>query len=158
MHSTLELDGEDINEETLLQNKCFQELETQKSFDQESGELDEPIRDIREVAEALLVNTLTINAETKKSIKELQNGINNSQMGWKKLNVESNLFTLSTLLYDWLETLKSPILSRENLETIVIFYKQPDVCLSKLELVSKKIIKTPFNLISRYTSNRKQRI
>lgn len=132
----VELDGEDIGEEGLLENKCFKELETHKSFDDDKGEFSAPIRDIREVAEALLVNSATLDAETKKLVKELENDINNSQTGWKKLNIETNLFVLSTLFYDWLETLKAPVLNRDHLEIIVINYKQPDVCLSKLDLVS----------------------
>lgn len=127
---------DDINDESLSENKCFQQLETQKSFDQEKNQLNELVRDIREVAEALLVDSTTLDAGTKKMIKDLENEINNSQMGWKKLTIESNLFVLSTLLYDWLELLKTPILNRDDLEIIVINYKQPDVCLSKLNTVS----------------------
>lgn len=130
-----ELDSEDINYESLLENKCFQQLETNKSFDDEKNQLDIPIRDIREVAEALLIDSTTLDMETKKIIKDLENDINNSQIGWRKLEVENNLFVLTSLLYDWIESLKTPILSRDNLEIIVINYKQPDVCLSKFDIV-----------------------
>lgn len=132
------MDGEDINEESISENKCFQELETQKSLEKDKNDFNETVRDIREVAEALLVDSSTLDANTRKLIRELENDINNSLTGWKKLNIETNVFVLSTLFYDWIETLKTPILNRDQLEIIVIYYKQPDVCLSKLDIVSIK--------------------
>ncbi|KRT79832.1 hypothetical protein AMK59_6786, partial [Oryctes borbonicus] len=51
-----ELDGDDVNENQLLENKCFQELETQKSFQEENHEEAVTIQDVRVVVDALLID------------------------------------------------------------------------------------------------------
>lgn len=133
----------------MLENKCFQELETQKSFNQDKNDFDDPIVDIREIAEALLIDAANLNAETKKLARQLQININHSQIGWKKLSMEQNPLIVSALLFDWLEGLKSPILNRESLEAIVIFYNQPDVCLSKFDLESGYLIEYILRFLSK---------
>lgn len=144
-----ELDTEELNEGSLSENKCFQELETQKSFNQEKSDFDDTIVDVREIAEALLIDEANLNAEIKKLSKQLQIDINHSQIGWKKLSMERNPLILSILLFDWLEGLKMPILNRESLETIVIFYNQPDVCLSKFDLESGYLIEYILRFLSK---------
>lgn len=61
--------------------------------------------------------------------------LNTSQLGWSKLNLETNVLVLIGMLFDWLETLKSPILNMEDLENIVINYKQTELCFFKLNTV-----------------------
>lgn len=132
----------------IIENKCFQKLESQSSFQHEVPS-DEVINyTSKDVAEALLVDSHTVDADTKAEIKQLECDLNNATLGWPRLNVELDLKVLSCMLFDWLETLKSPILDRHNLEAIVINYKQPDICLSKLNSVRKKIIARFANYIN----------
>lgn len=129
------MDSEDLTEELIIENKCFQELETQKSFDKESHDQMGQIYDIKDCAEALLTDYYSMDTEAKKAVKQMEYDINNTTIGWARLNLETDLNVLACLLFDWVESLKVPVLDRENLEVIVINYKHPDVCLSKLQTV-----------------------
>lgn len=129
------LDGEEMSEELLLENKCFQELETQKSFAQEQAEDEIVIQDINVAINALLRDSEKNDHDTKRKIKQFQHEINSSQLGWAKLSIETDLNVLATLLFDWIEGLKLPVLKMESFETIVVFYKQPELCLQKFNVV-----------------------
>lgn len=129
------MDSDDINENQLLANKCFQELETQRSFQEEPHDEDVEIQDVREVANALLVDTTTLDPNLLKIVHTIEMELNTSQLGWSKLNLETNVLVLIGMLFDWLETLKSPILNMEDLENIVINYKQTELCFFKLNTV-----------------------
>lgn len=129
------LDGDEMSEELLMENKCFQELETQKSFAQEQEE-EIVIQDINVAVNALLSDSEKFDYNTKRKIKQFQHEINSSQLGWAKLSVETDLNILAALLFDWIESLKLPVLKMENFETIVVLYKQPELCLQKFNVVS----------------------
>lgn len=130
-----ELDSEDINEAQLLENKCFQELETQRSFQEESHDENVEIQDVRLIADALLTDVASLNRQTKKAIRKIETELNTSQIGWSKLSLETNAFVLVGMLFDWLETLKKPILNMEDMENIVINYKQTEICFLKIDTV-----------------------
>lgn len=130
------LDGEELNDEMLVENKCFQELETQKCLAADASFEDFTVCDAYEVAEALLVETSDLDDELQKHVRQLQNEINISKAGWAKLQNEKNLFVLATMLYEWLECLKVPVVRLEYLEHIVVHYKQPETCFQKFDIVS----------------------
>lgn len=114
----------------------FQELETQKCLVTEASFEDFTICDPSEVVEALLAETSDLDDELQRYIRQLQNEINTSQAGWAKLRNEKNLFVLAMMLYEWLECLKVPVVRLEYLEHIVIYYKQPETCFQKFDIVS----------------------
>lgn len=134
------LDGEEMSEEILLENRCFQELESQKSFAQVQIEEEIIVQDISVAVNALISDMETFSAATKKKIRDYQHQINSSQLGWAKLSVENDLSVLASLLFEWLEELKVPVIKMENFENIVVHYKEPELCIQKFSLVSVYII------------------
>lgn len=126
------LDGDEIREELLIENRCFQELETQKCFNQEMTEESIVTQDINVVIDALLLDYSTLSNETKKKVRQYQIEINSSQVGWSKIAIETDLRILSMLLFEWIECLKTPVLKREFFENIVVNYKQPEICFQKI--------------------------
>lgn len=128
------LDGEEMSEELLLENRCFQELEIQKNFLQEADR-EIIIQDIDIAVDALLKDFDTLDNATKKRIKQYQHEINSSQLGWAKLPLENDLYILAALLFEWIEGLKLPVLDMKGFETIVIFFKQPETCFHKFPQV-----------------------
>lgn len=62
--------------------------------------------------------------------------LNYRQSAWTRLQMEKNLYVLTGLMYDWLEHLKVPILSRDDLSYVVLLGNHPEACLKKLDLVS----------------------
>ncbi|KAJ8955324.1 hypothetical protein NQ318_003417 [Aromia moschata] len=133
------LDGDEISEEILIENRCFQELETQKSFAQEADD-EMIIQDISVAIKALLTDLEDLDAATKKKIKQIEQDINTSQLGWMKLSLETDLDVLSALLLEWLESLKTPVIKMEDFETIVVLYKQPEACLQKFSVEDSYLI------------------
>lgn len=131
----LELDGEELNEDILIENKCFKELETEKSFEKETRTFIGDLYNLTDVAEALIIDFASLKEEKKHAIRQLQYDLNNSTIGWKRLDLVNDLRLLAALLYDWLEVLKYPVLDSDNLETIVVNYNQIEVCLSKFDMV-----------------------
>ena len=89
-----------------------------------------------DVVQALLADHNMLNDSVKKYIRHLRVELNHRQSAWTRLQVEKNLFVLSGLLFDWLEHLRVPILSRDDLSYIVILGSQPEACLKKLDIVS----------------------
>lgn len=130
------LDGEELSEELLLENRCFQELENQKNFVQDQVEDKPIILDVNEVINALLTNTDTLENATKRKIFQYQHLINSSQIGWASLSIETDIDLLAALLWGWLEGLKTPVINMESFENFVVNYRQPELCLQKLALVS----------------------
>lgn len=72
----------------------------------------------------------------KMRLTNLKNEINTSQIGWIKLAAETDIRVLIALLYEWLESLKIPVVRVEYLEHIVVYYKQAELCFRKLDIVS----------------------
>lgn len=134
--STLDGDEirEEIDEQLLSENKCFQELQTQKSFEENLSPKE--IYGISDVVAALLVDFENIDEQSKQIILQYEMEINSSQLGWARLKSETNLTILTVLLFEWIENLKSPVLGKENLETIVVHYRQHETCFKKIVLVS----------------------
>ena len=91
---------------------------------------------VEDVVQALLADHNMLNDGIKKYIKQYKVDLNHRQSAWTRLQVERNLYVLTGLLYDWLEHLRVPVLSRDDLSYIVILGNHPEACLKKLDLVS----------------------
>lgn len=130
------LDGEDGDETALFENKCFQELETQKQLNRKQSLTEQSSYRMDDVVNAMLIETSQLDGHVRKWVCDLQNEINTSNMGWLKLSKETDLCVLVAMLYEWLECLKAPVLKLEHLEYIVVHYKQPELCFEKFDLVS----------------------
>lgn len=129
------LDGEELNDDILGENRCFQELETRKTILKDSSIDQYDVCDVEALVNALLLDGPDLSVEERKYIKQMKHDINSSQVGWMKLDKETNVRILVTLLYDWLECLKLPIVGPQYLENIVVLYKQPETCFQKFEAV-----------------------
>ena len=57
--------------------------------------------------------------------------LNNRASTWSKLDTEVNVPLLATLLFDWLEHLKSPILDRDGITYVVIHCDNIEAALNK---------------------------
>ncbi|KAF2883896.1 hypothetical protein ILUMI_22281 [Ignelater luminosus] len=145
--STLDGDEirEEIDEQLLSENKCFQELQTQKSFEENLSPKE--IYGISDVVTALLVDYENIDEQSKQIILQYEMEINSSQLGWARLKAETNMTILTVLLFEWIENLKLPVLGKENLETIVIHYKQPETCFKKIILEDAYLIEYLINFL-----------
>lgn len=91
---------------------------------------------VDDVVQALLADHNMLGDEIRKYIRQYKVDLNHRQSAWTRLQVEKNLYALTGLLYDWLEHLRVPVLSRDDLSYIVILGKHPEACLKKLDLVS----------------------
>jgi protein tyrosine phosphatase domain-containing protein 1 len=91
---------------------------------------------VDDVVQALLADHNTLSDGIRKYIRQYKVDLNHRQSAWTRLQVEKNLYVLTGLLYDWLEHLRVPVLSRDDLSYIVILGKHPEACLKKLDLVS----------------------
>jgi protein tyrosine phosphatase domain-containing protein 1 len=91
---------------------------------------------VDDVVQALLADHNMLSDGTRKYIKQYRVNLNHRQSAWTRLQMEKNLYVLTGLLYDWLEQLRIPVLSRDDLSYIVILGNQPEACLKKIDLVS----------------------
>ncbi|XP_050313469.1 protein tyrosine phosphatase domain-containing protein 1-like [Anthonomus grandis grandis] len=134
------LDGDELSEENLLETRCFQELETQKMFNQEHVEDEQVVYHVHDVINALVGDSVNSNSESRRKIRQYQNELNFTTIGWLRLSHETDLKILANLLFEWLEELKEPIIKLEHFENIVILYKQPEDCFKKFTLEESYLI------------------
>lgn len=120
----------------LIENRCFQEIETQKKINQEIGGQSLAIQDINVVVSAFLIDFSEVLIDLKKQTRSYQLMINTNHVGWSKLNVETDINLLTILLFEWIEGLRQPVLKTDHFESIVVLYKQPELCFQKFPLVS----------------------
>jgi protein tyrosine phosphatase domain-containing protein 1 len=91
---------------------------------------------VDDVVQALLADHCMLEDGMRKYIRQYRVNLNHRQSAWTRLQMEKNLYVLTGLLYDWLEHLRVPVLSRDDLSYIVILGNQPEACLKKIDLVS----------------------
>lgn len=120
--------------ESLLENKCFKELESEKSYRKNSVVNPEDVKGVEEIADALLIDVNDLSREETAHLLQIEQEINMSQMGWRKIDSENNVYVLAALLFDWLETLKVPVLGLGHLEQVVRHYNEPEVCFEKFDI------------------------
>ncbi|CAH0562649.1 unnamed protein product [Brassicogethes aeneus] len=143
------LDGDDMGEELLLHNSCFKKLEIKRNFLQDQPAEDFNTQDATSLVDALLVDYHELGVPYRRAIRQYQNQINNSQLGWLRLSRETNLKILAALLYEWLENLKTPILTLHSFENIVILYKQTDACFRKIPVEDAYLIEYMLRFLSK---------
>ncbi|KAL1493369.1 hypothetical protein ABEB36_011435 [Hypothenemus hampei] len=144
------LDGDEINEELLLvENKCFQELETQKNFIQDHPHESFIVRNNEEVLNALLTDFESLDEDMQKHIRQFEDDINSSKLGWMRLSVENDLLVLACLLFEWLESLREPVLRLKHFEDIVVMYNQPEECFYKFEMEESYLIEYILKFVSK---------
>lgn len=75
--------------------------------------------------------------------------LNNKNSTWQRLELETSLRVLSSLLFEWLETLKGPVLDMETLSQIVIRGSRPKQCLQKFDVCKRYILEYLLRFVSR---------
>lgn len=91
------------------------------------------------MVKAILADHNLLREGMKKYIRQYRVDLNYKQSAWTRLQTEKNLYVITGLMYDWLEHLKVPILSRDDLSYVVLMGNHPEACLKKLDLVSSHI-------------------
>jgi hypothetical protein len=89
-----------------------------------------------ELVTALLTDYHLADEQIRKQIRQLRIELNHRQSTWVRMYVEPDVRLLSGLLFEWLEHLKSPILSKDDLSHIVVLGSKPENCLKKFDVVS----------------------
>lgn len=80
---------------------------------------------------------------------KFQVDLNNKISTWQRLELETDIYILSGLLYEWLEGLKYPILDVESLSQIVIRDTHPKQCLQKLQAYDRYLLEYLLRFVSR---------
>lgn len=86
-----------------------------------------------DIAEALLTDHQVLGSDYNSKIRRLQKDLNNRNSAWEELSTETNAILLSGLLWSWLDHLRIPVLSLQDLAIVVIWSKKPRECLLKLD-------------------------
>ena len=75
--------------------------------------------------------------------------LNHRSTAWQRLSMETDLDILSGLLFEWLETLKHPLLDVDSLSYIVVWSAKPQRCLEKLPGFNRYLLEYLLRFISR---------
>lgn len=79
----------------------------------------------------------------------IQSDLNHRCTVWQRLELETNLEVLSALLFEWLETLKYPLLDVDSLSYIVVWSSKPQRCLSKLPVCTRYLLEYFLRFVTR---------
>ncbi|XP_023322024.1 protein tyrosine phosphatase domain-containing protein 1 isoform X3 [Eurytemora carolleeae] len=122
-----EILGDGIKSQKLEENNVTQELASRLDLHNYVMAEKLPIYKTEFVYEGLMeqhVNIAKATGEEKWSstwqVKQYQQDLNFRESAWDKLKAETSIQVLSTLLFDWLEHLKSPVLDKDSITYIVI--------------------------------------
>ncbi|PSN44961.1 hypothetical protein C0J52_05490 [Blattella germanica] len=141
--------GDGIQGQMIQDNICFQELSSQSDLRKAMENEKFTPYQVEDVIQALLADHNMLSDGIKKYIRQYRFDLNIRQSAWARLQVEKNLYVLTGLLFDWLEHLRIPILSRDDLSYIVILGTHPEGCLRKLELSSQYVVEYLFRFLAR---------
>lgn len=75
--------------------------------------------------------------------------LNHRSTAWQRLQMETDLDILSGLLFEWLETLKHPLLDVDSLSYIVVWSSKPERCLEKLPSCNRYLLEYILRFIIR---------
>jgi len=78
-----------------------------------------------------------------------QSDLNHRCTAWQRLELETNLELLSTLLFEWLEDLKHPLLDVDSLSYIVVWSSKPQRCLGKLPVHTRYLLEYLLRFVTR---------
>lgn len=78
-----------------------------------------------------------------------QSDLNHRCTAWQRLELETNLELLSTLLFEWLEDLKHPLLDVDSLSYIVVWSSKPQRCLGKLSVCTRYLLEYLLRFVTR---------
>ncbi|KAI4477172.1 hypothetical protein M0804_012993 [Polistes exclamans] len=138
-----------IHGQDLIDNDCYKEIQSQ--IDLKVAASKEIFRKINidEVVKTLIKDSTNLSDKTKKFLLQYQVDLNNRCTAWQRLELETDLDVLFGLLFEWLETLKNPILDLDSLSYIVVWSSKPERCFEKIAGSSRYILEYLLRFVSR---------
>ncbi|XP_015187376.1 PREDICTED: protein tyrosine phosphatase domain-containing protein 1-like isoform X2 [Polistes dominula] len=138
-----------IHGQDLIDNNCYKEIQSQ--IDLKVAASKEIFRKINidEVVKALIKDSSNLSDKTTKCLLQYQVDLNNRCTAWQRLELETDLDVLFGLLFEWLETLKNPILDLDSLSYIVVWSSKPERCFEKITSSSRYLLEYILRFVSR---------
>ncbi|XP_077495876.1 protein tyrosine phosphatase domain-containing protein 1-like [Amblyomma americanum] len=135
-----EAGGSSQDDETLTENACFKELSSQKELRarrQEENACSSVALSPSDVASALLLEHKLLGPVFLARLRKYQRELNSRGAAWDKLNVEEDPAILAGLLWFWLDELREPVLSKQDLTSVVVRPTNPVAVLLKLNKATR---------------------
>ncbi|XP_076749525.1 uncharacterized protein LOC143422620 isoform X2 [Xylocopa sonorina] len=141
--------GDGIHGQDLADNDCYKEIQSHIDLKAAAQNTALETVSIEEVIRALVKDDSTLPDKTKKRIQDYQMILNHRATAWQRIQMETNLDILSGLLFEWLETLKHPLLDVDSLSYIVVWSSKPQRCLEKLSGCNRYLLEYFLRFICR---------
>ncbi|XP_076544220.1 uncharacterized protein LOC143305266 [Osmia lignaria lignaria] len=141
--------GDGIHGQDLADNDCYKEI--QSHIDLKAAAQNAAVETVStDVAiRALIRDNATLHDKTKKRLQDYQMDLNHRSTAWQRLQMETDLDILSGLLFEWLETVKHPLLDVDSLSYIVVWSSKPQRCLEKLPTSNRYLLEYLLRFVSR---------
>ena len=151
-----EILGDGIKGQTLADNNVTKELASHNDIQKTAAEERLPKYSSEQVYQSLIEPHLAkSNSDSKWSntwllqLKKYQTDLNYRMSSWDRLSTETNLMVLSTLLFEWLEHLKTPVIDKDNITYIVILCENLDKAFKRLPTPQGYIVEYLVRFIAR---------
>ncbi|XP_067212194.1 protein tyrosine phosphatase domain-containing protein 1-like isoform X2 [Linepithema humile] len=140
--------GDGIHDQNLLDNDCYKEIQSHMNL-KSIARNDYKTVTTEEAIKALIKDSASLPDSIKKRLHDYQNDLNHRCTAWQRLELETNLEILSTLLFEWLESLKHPLLDVDSLSYIVVWSSKPQRCLGKLSICTRYLLEYLLRFVTR---------
>ncbi|OAD61090.1 Protein tyrosine phosphatase domain-containing protein 1 [Eufriesea mexicana] len=141
--------GDGIHGQDLVDNDCYKEIQSHMDLKAAAQSTAVETVNTEEIIRALVRDSALLSDRTKKCVQDYQMDLNHRSTAWQRLKMETDLDILSGLLFEWLETLKYPLLDVDSLSYIVAWSSKPQRCLEKLPSCSRYLLEYLLRFISR---------
>ncbi|CAB3368050.1 Hypothetical predicted protein [Cloeon dipterum] len=139
--------GDGIVDQKLQDNQVFQELSSQIDLRQAAVDENEPTGAASDVADAILADHS--DDQFRKQVKQIRIELNARYSTVDRLKVETDARLLAALLFEWLEHLKAPVVTKEELSAVVVRGEHPDLCLRKFDASAAHTVEYLIRFIAR---------
>ncbi|KYQ59394.1 Protein tyrosine phosphatase domain-containing protein 1 [Trachymyrmex zeteki] len=140
--------GDGIHDQDLLDNDCYKEIQSHMDLRSVSRNDYETVT-AEEAIKVLIRDSVSLSDPIKKRLQNYQSDLNHRCTAWQRLELETNLELLSTLLFEWLESLKHPLLDVDSLSYIVVWSSKPQRCLEKLSICTRYLLEYLLRFVTR---------
>ncbi|XP_071564050.1 uncharacterized protein [Temnothorax nylanderi] len=140
--------GDGIHDQDLLDNDCYKEIQSHMDLRHVSRNDYEKVT-AEEAIKALIRDSASLPDIIKKRLQDYQIDLNHRCTAWQRLELETDLELLSTLLFEWLENLKHPLLDVDSLSYIVAWSSKPQRCLGKLPVYARYLLEYLLRFVTR---------
>ncbi|XP_043794704.1 protein tyrosine phosphatase domain-containing protein 1-like isoform X1 [Apis laboriosa] len=141
--------GDGIHGQDLVDNDCYKEIQSHMNLKVAAQNITLQTVTTDEAIRVLIRDNAILSEKTKKRIQDYQMDLNHRSTAWQRLQMETDLDVLSGLLFEWLETLKHPLLDVDSLSYIVVWSSKPERCLEKLPSCNRYLLEYILRFIIR---------